>query len=86
MMPHNLKTYLASLVYKDNADPKRDEYYVGRRFSEWGKTPFNSGGAGYALSQATLRKFLTVIDDEENCSAAKHTCKFIDHFIDCISQ
>jgi glycoprotein-N-acetylgalactosamine 3-beta-galactosyltransferase len=75
VMPHNLKTYLASLMYKDKADPKVDEYYVGRRFSEWGETPFNSGGAGYTLSRATLRKFLTVIDDEEHCSAKKHTCK-----------
>ncbi|KAL3794593.1 hypothetical protein ACHAWO_005438 [Cyclotella atomus] len=73
VMPHNLKTYLASLMYKDKADPKVDEYYVGRRFSEWGETPFNSGGAGYTLSRATLRKFLTVIDDEEHCSAKKHT-------------
>lgn len=78
VLPHNLKTYLASLVYKDKADPKTDEYYVGRRFKEWGETPFNSGGAGYAMSQATLRKLLTVIDDEVHCSARKHTCESID--------
>ena len=75
VLPHNLKTYLASLMYKDKADPTRDEYYVGRRFNEWGQTYFNSGGAGYALSQATLRKFLTIVDDVKHCSADKHTCK-----------
>ena len=75
VLPHNLKTYLASLMYKDKADPKKHEYYVGRRFNEWGETYFNSGGAGYTLSQATLRKFLTVVDDVEHCSADKHTCK-----------
>jgi hypothetical protein len=76
VMPHNLKTYLASLTYKDRTDPKTSFYYVGRRFNEWGETYFNSGGAGYALSQATLREFLNVIDDEDNCSANKHTCKY----------
>jgi hypothetical protein len=75
VMPHNLKTYLASLTYKDETDPKTKEYFVGRRFNAGGKNYFNSGGAGYALSQATLRKFLANIDDAEHCSAKKHTCK-----------
>ena len=75
VMPHNLKTYLASLAYKDQADPKTKEYFAGRRFNAGGQNYFNSGGAGYALSQATLRKFLANIDDVEHCSARKHTCK-----------
>mmetsp|Transcript_31612 Transcript_31612/g.63856 ORF Transcript_31612/g.63856 Transcript_31612/m.63856 type:complete len:530 (-) Transcript_31612:107-1696(-) len=73
VMPHNLKTYLASLVYKDGADPKTKEYFVGRRFAPGGRDPFNSGGAGYTLSQATLRKFLANMDDAQHCSANAHT-------------
>lgn len=75
VMPHNLKTYLASLTNKDQSDPKTKEYFVGRRFNAGGKNYFNSGGAGYALSQATLRKFLANIDDAQHCSAKAHTCK-----------
>lgn len=78
VMPHNLKTYLASLSHKDKADPKTENYFVGRRFKIGRKSIyFNSGGAGYALSQATLRKFLTAIDDAEHCSANKHTGKIM---------
>lgn len=74
VLPHNLKTYLASLAYKDGADPKSHEYFVGRRFKIGRKSLyFNSGGAGYVLSQATLRKFIDSIDDAEHCSAHKHT-------------
>jgi len=73
-MPHNLKTYLASLVYKDGSDPKTKEYFVGRRFNpSWWAGPFNSGGAGYTLSQATLRKFLVYMDDVKHCSAKART-------------
>lgn len=76
VLPHNLKTYLASLAYKDKADPKLREYFVGRRFKIGRKSLyFNSGGAGYALSHATLRKFLNVLDDVEHCSARKLTGK-----------
>lgn len=73
VMPHNLKTYLASLLYKDGADPNTKEYFVGRRFNPGGRDPFNSGGAGYALSRATLRKFLANMDDAQHCSAKAHT-------------
>jgi len=73
-MPHNLKTYLASLVYKDGTDPKTKEYYVGRRYyNPRGRNPFNSGGPGYTLSQATLRKFLAFMDDAQHCSAHART-------------
>lgn len=80
VMPQNLKTYLASLTAKDETDPKKQEYFVGRRFNAGGKNYFNSGGAGYALSQATLRKFFENIDDAEHCSAARHTCECIELF------
>jgi glycoprotein-N-acetylgalactosamine 3-beta-galactosyltransferase len=73
VMPHNLKTYLASLVYKDGADPETKEYFVGRRFNPGGHDPFNSGGAGYSLSRATLRKFLANMDDNQRCSAKART-------------
>lgn len=76
VMPHNLKTYLASLTHKDGSDPKAKEYFVGRRFNAGGNDYFNSGGAGYALSQATLRKFLANIDDAQHCSAKAHTCEY----------
>ena len=85
VMPHNLKTYLASLVYKDGTDPKTKEYYIGRRFNRekfnggyrkshpFGFGPYNCGGEGYALSQATLRTFLANIDDVKYCSANART-------------
>ncbi|KAL7533842.1 hypothetical protein ACHAWF_004637 [Thalassiosira exigua] len=71
VLPHNLKTYLASLAYKDRSDPKTREYYVGRRMKM--KYSFNSGGAGYALSRAALRKFLAGMDDVRNCHARERT-------------
>ncbi len=49
-----------------------DSYY---RFDMSVTSPcyFNSGGAGYSLSQAALRKFLAVMDDAQHCSAGVHT-------------
>eukprot|EP01082_Thalassiosira_pseudonana_P001289 g1573.t1 g1573 contig10:2367169-2368815(-) len=74
VLPHNLKTYLASLTQKDGTDPKTKEYFVGRRFNSGGTNGyFNSGGAGYSLSQATLRKFFANIEDAQHCSAKSHT-------------
>lgn len=89
VLPNNLRTYLASLAYKDGkADPRKKEYYVGRRFHNLqmertfkmkrkfprsGTLYFNTGGAGYALSHATLRKYLTVADDAEHCSSHETT-------------
>mmetsp|Transcript_36685 Transcript_36685/g.74877 ORF Transcript_36685/g.74877 Transcript_36685/m.74877 type:complete len:574 (-) Transcript_36685:1541-3262(-) len=89
VLPNNLRTYLASLAYKDgNADPRLKEYYVGRRFHSKemkqklkkkqkfpknAKLYFNTGGSGYTLSHATLRKFLTVVDDVEHCSSNEKT-------------
>ncbi|KAL7543645.1 hypothetical protein ACHAXR_013065 [Thalassiosira sp. AJA248-18] len=71
VLPNNLRTYLASLAYKDGSDPRSKDYYVGRR--QKSGTYFNTGGAGYALSQATLRKLLTIIDDDVNCHANETT-------------
>lgn len=88
LLPNNLRTYLASLAYKDKADPRIKDYYVGRRFYNEvlekklkkehqfprnGKLYFNTGGSGYALSHATLRKFLTVADDAKHCSSNEIT-------------
>ncbi|KAL7549258.1 hypothetical protein ACHAWF_012522 [Thalassiosira exigua] len=73
VLPHNLKMYLASLTHKDGSDPKTKEYFVGRRFNSGGNDYFNSGGAGYALSQETLRKYMTVKDDARHCFAKTHT-------------
>ena len=85
VMPHNLKTYLASLTAKDGTDPTTKEYFVGRRFNAGGKNYFNSGGAGYALSQATLRKFLANIDDAVHCSARKQTSTEDVQIANCLS-
>ena len=65
VLPQNLKNYLASLLYKDGSDPKQKGYYVGLHHKSWGgaKFYFNTGGGGYALSQAALRKLLTKLDD-----------------------
>ncbi len=89
VLPNNLRTYLASLAYKDGrADPRNKEYYVGRRFHNSnmertfkknrkfprnGTLYFNTGGSGYALSHASLRKYLTVADDAEHCSPTDTT-------------
>jgi glycoprotein-N-acetylgalactosamine 3-beta-galactosyltransferase len=73
VLPHNLKTYLASLTCKDETDPKTKEYFVGRRFHARRNGYFNSGGAGYTLSQATLQKFLAAMDDVQHCSAGTRT-------------
>mmetsp|Transcript_23953 Transcript_23953/g.50138 ORF Transcript_23953/g.50138 Transcript_23953/m.50138 type:complete len:539 (-) Transcript_23953:373-1989(-) len=71
VLPHNLKTYLASLAHKDGTNPKTKEYFVGRRFN--GGSYFNSGGAGYTLSRATLRKFVANMEDAQHCAAKQRT-------------
>ena len=55
-------------------DPTKDDFFGGRRF-KWGKQDiyFNSGGAGYALSQATLRKFVDKGLDHPDCFPKKHS-------------
>mmetsp|Transcript_39012 Transcript_39012/g.82031 ORF Transcript_39012/g.82031 Transcript_39012/m.82031 type:complete len:556 (-) Transcript_39012:422-2089(-) len=73
VLPLNLKTYLASLTHKDGTNPDTKEYFVGRRFNSGGHDYFNSGGAGYSLSRATLRKFLANIDDAQHCAANART-------------
>lgn len=73
LLPHNLKMYLASLAYKDNANPRVKEYYLGKRQKAGDGVYFNTGGAGYVLSQASLRKLLTVIDDPKICNARERT-------------
>ena len=74
LLPHNLKTYLTSLAHLDGADPRTKEYFVGRRFkSTIENEAFNTGGPGYTLSRATLRKFLANMDDAKNCNAHRTT-------------
>ncbi len=74
VLPHNLKTYLTSLAYKDEADPREKEYFVGQRMNGVNYR-FNYGGPGYALSRAALHKFLVVMheDDPRKCSVSAHT-------------
>ena len=68
VLPQNLRNYLSTAV----DDPGRDDFFGGRRF-QWGKQEvyFNSGGAGYALSRATLRKLVTTGLDHPGCFPAK---------------
>jgi len=72
VLPYNLKSYLASLTHKDGTDPKTKEYFVGRRFKNRRGDYFNSGGAGYVLSQAALRKYHGHLDDL-NCNTCVRT-------------
>ena len=58
VLPQNLKNYLASLLSKDGSDPKQKGLH-----HKTGKVYFNTGGGGYALSQAALRKLVTKLDD-----------------------
>ncbi len=58
VIPQNLKHYLQTLLDHDGKTSD-DDYFVGRRFKGYGNNNyFNSGGAGYALSRGTLRKFI----------------------------
>ena len=57
------------------ADPTTEDFFGGRRF-QWGNSDvfFNSGGAGYALSQATLRKLVHGGGlDDPDCFPNKHS-------------
>lgn len=71
VLPYNLKAYLASLTHKDGSDPRIREYFIGRKMKceDWYA---NLGGPGYLLSQGTLRKFLTVVNDTKTCFASQH--------------
>jgi glycoprotein-N-acetylgalactosamine 3-beta-galactosyltransferase len=67
----NLRAYLGSLSPGPEAD-----HFVGRRFKGKGYSNdnyFNSGGAGYVLSRATLRKYVTIGYEHRDCSAHEHT-------------
>ena len=68
VIPQNLRNFLADTV----EDPTTEDFFGGRRFEMAdGKTQFNSGGAGYALSQATLRKLVDTGLDDPRCFVSK---------------
>jgi len=69
VLPQNLRNYLADAV----EDPTKDDFFGGRRFQNYQKLLFNSGGAGYALSQATLRKFVNTGLDHPKCNPKTHS-------------
>ena len=70
VLPTNLRTYLQSL----KLDPEVDDLFAGRRFKGYGKDNyFNSGGAGYVLSKATLTKYITDGFDHPKCNPHRHT-------------
>lgn len=61
VLPQNLRYFLADQI----SDPTMEDYYGGRRFlSMAGDIVFNTGGPGYTLSQATLRKMVNRTLDE----------------------
>lgn len=68
VIPQNLKEYLSTV-----GDPE-DDHFIGRRFKGYGNNNyFNSGGAGYALSRGTLRKYITEGFEHPKCYAKKTT-------------
>ena len=70
VIPTNLRAYLQSL----KLDPSKDDLFAGRRFKADGKDNyFNSGGAGYVLSKATLKKYITEGYDHPKCNPDRHT-------------
>lgn len=65
----NLRAYLATLPGGPEAD-----HFVGRRFKGQGPNNyFNSGGAGYVLSRATLRKYITRGFTHPDCAPEEHS-------------
>lgn len=71
VLPQNLRNYLSDAI----EDPTKEEFFGGRRFRQGAtsKIFFNSGGAGYALSQATLRKFFETGLDHPDCFTTKRS-------------
>lgn len=71
VLPQNLKDYLGSL----GPGAAEEDYFLGRRFKGYGKPDnyFNSGGAGYALSRATLRKYINEGYDTIKCKRNTET-------------
>lgn len=66
VVPQNLKNYLGTF---DPTEP----HFLGRRFKGGGDgTYFNSGGAGYAISRASLQCLMDKFD-EKACSPDRHT-------------
>jgi glycoprotein-N-acetylgalactosamine 3-beta-galactosyltransferase len=63
VMPGNLRNYLKHAV----SDPEQD-FFAGRRFRQTEDVYFNSGGAGYAISRGTLRKYITQGINHPLCS------------------
>jgi glycoprotein-N-acetylgalactosamine 3-beta-galactosyltransferase len=68
VIPGNLRNYLKHAV----SDPEQD-FFAGRRFRQTNDVYFNSGGAGYAISRGTLRKFVTQGIDHSLCRPKKKT-------------
>ena len=70
VIPDNLRAYLKSL----QQNPDQEDLFAGRRFKGYGiNNYFNSGGAGYVLSRATLRKYYETGYDHPDCNPHRHT-------------
>jgi glycoprotein-N-acetylgalactosamine 3-beta-galactosyltransferase len=68
VIPANLRHYLKNAV----SDPEQD-FFAGRRFRQSENVYFNSGGAGYAISRGTLRKYINQGFNHSLCSPDKKT-------------
>lgn len=76
VIPQNLKRYLRDLLLKNDGRTPDDDFFVGRRFKGYGPNNyFNSGGAGYALSRGTLRRYIQGggWENSKLCAATRHT-------------
>lgn len=81
LLPENLRSFLADQV----SDPTTEDYFGGRRFKQIGKGRiFNTGGPGYALSQATLRKLNTTSLDK--CSVNSRTSEEDVYITQCLKD
>ena len=61
----NLRTYLGSDEIKEASNNGEKPMFLGRRFLDFSKVIFNSGGAGYVLNRAALSVLFNNLDSSQ---------------------